>query len=78
MGAQVAVSETAGQQTEHAQRGEQRLDAWIGESQSGDALAGGGGDGFGDGGQGIGAVGGIVAESLDAQQASVGGEADLP
>jgi hypothetical protein len=54
------------------------LDAGIGEPHSGDALAGVGGDGFGDGGQRLGAIGGVMAESLDAQQAPVGGEADLP
>ena len=34
--------------------------------------------GAGDGVQGLGAGDRVVAESLDAQQASVGGEADLP
>ena len=66
MGAQVAVGEAAGQQAKDAERGEQGLGAGIGETQSGDALAGGGGDRVGDGGQGGGAVGGVVAESLDA------------
>jgi hypothetical protein len=50
----------------------------AGEGHPGDALAGAGGDRAGDGGQGSGAVGGIVAELLDGEQAPVGGKADLP
>jgi hypothetical protein len=41
-------------------------------------LPGRGDDRIGDRGECFGAIGGIVAESLDAQQASVGREADLP
>jgi len=76
--AQVAVGETAGQQTEHAECGEQCLDAGIGEAHPRDTLSGRGGDWVGDRGQCFDAVGGVVAESLDVQQASVGGKADLP
>jgi hypothetical protein len=61
VGAQVAVGEAAGQQANDAERGEQGLGAGIGESQSGDALSGVGGDRAGDGSQGGGAVGGVVA-----------------
>jgi len=43
----------------------------VGEPHSEDPLPGGGGDCLGNGGEG---VGGVVAESLDAQQASVGGK----
>ena len=52
--------------------------ALLGEPQPGDAGAGGGGERRGDGGEGVGAGDRVVAESLDAQQASVGGVADLP
>jgi hypothetical protein len=49
----------------------------VGEPQSGDAGAGGGGDGRGDRREGVGAGDRVVTELLDAQQAPVGGEADL-
>jgi hypothetical protein len=48
----------------------------TGSGHPGDALAGAGGDRAGDGGQHGGAVGGVAAESLDAEQAPVGGKAD--
>ena len=54
------------------------MGALLGEPQPGDADAAGGGQGAGDRGQGVGSGDRVVAESLDAQQASVGGEADLP
>jgi hypothetical protein len=50
----------------------------VGEPKPGDAGAGGGDDGVGDRGQGVGAGDRVVTELLDAQQAPVGGEADLP
>jgi hypothetical protein len=49
----------------------------IAEAQPGDAGAGIGEDRGGQVGEGSGAVDGIVAEVLDAEQAPVGGEADL-
>jgi hypothetical protein len=52
--------------------------ALIGETETGDAGARRGGDGVGDSGQGLGAGDRVVAELLDAKQASVGGKADLP
>lgn len=52
--------------------------ALLGETQPGDAGASWCGDGAGDSGQGLGAGDRVVAELLDAEQASVGGEADLP
>jgi len=52
--------------------------ALLGESQPRDAGAGGGGEGAGDRGQGVGAGDWVVTELLDAQQAPVGGVADLP
>jgi hypothetical protein len=48
------------------------------EAQTGDAGAGIGDDRGGQVGEGSGAVDRVVAEALDAEQASVGGEADLP
>ena len=54
------------------------MGAGVGEAQSGDAVTGVGDDGVVDGGEDLGAAGGVVAESLDAEQALVGGEADLP
>jgi hypothetical protein len=50
----------------------------VGEAQAGNASASGGGDAGGDRSQGVGAGDRVVAELLDAQQAPVGGEADLP
>ena len=54
------------------------MGALVGEPQPGDADAAGGGQGAGDRGQGVGSGDRVVAESLDAQQAPVGGVADLP
>ena len=78
VGAEVAVGEAVGQEPEGAQGGEQGLDALVGEAQAGDARAGGGDDGGGDGSDRGGAVGGVVADSLDVKQTPVGCEADLP
>ena len=50
----------------------------VGQPQAGHAGAGGGGDRVGDGVQGVGAGDRVVAESLDVQQAPVGGKAELP
>ncbi len=55
--------------------------AWLRRSpraQPWDAGAGRGGDGCGDGVQGSGPGDRVVADSLDAEQAPVGGVADLP
>jgi hypothetical protein len=52
--------------------------ALLTEPQAWDGGAGGGGDGVGDGVQGVDAGDRVVADCLDAQQAPVGGEADLP
>ena len=52
--------------------------AGVGEAQPGDAGAFGGDDGIVDGGEDLGAAGGVVAELFGAEQAPVGGEADLP
>ena len=77
-GAQLAVGEAAGQQPVDEQGLQQRVDAGVAEPQPGDAGAGGGDDGRGQGGEGLGAADGVVADGLDAEQAPVGGKADLP
>ena len=64
-------------QAEGQQCGEQGAGAWLSQAQPGDAGAGRCGDRVGDGGQGGGSGDRVMVESLDAQQASVGGEADL-
>jgi hypothetical protein len=50
----------------------------VGETQPGDAFPVAGDDRVVDGGEDVRAAGGVVAELLDAEQAPVGGEADLP
>jgi len=75
---QVAVAEAVGLQGEHRQGGEQGLAALLPDPQPGDPGAADGGDRVGDGMQGINSDDGVVADGLDAQQAPVGGEADLP
>jgi hypothetical protein len=54
------------------------VDAGIAEAQPGDAGAGGGDDRGGEVGECLRAADGVVADALDAEQAPVGGEADLP
>jgi hypothetical protein len=78
VGAEVAVGESVGQQPEGAQGREQGLDAFVGEAQACGARPGTGDNGCADGGDRGGAGGGVVADFLDAEQAPVGGEADLP
>ena len=76
--AQIAVGEAAGQQPEDQQRGRQGVAAGLGQGQAGDAGSGGGEYGAGDGGDRVGSGDRVVADSLKAEEASVGGEADLP
>ena len=57
---------------------QQGVGADIAEAQSGDAGAGVGDDRRGQVGEGLGAADRVVAEALDAQEAPVGGEAELP
>ena len=74
---QVAVPEALGTEAEGEQGGEQGLHARVAEAQRGGALAV-------DDARPVevvelsGSDGAVVADLLDAQQASVGGEADLP
>jgi len=75
--AQVAVGEPVGQETKHDERRQQRLDTGVGEAQSGGALTVDD-DGRSDSSEGVFAAPGLVADSLDVQETSVGGEADLP
>ena len=53
-------------------------DWWVAQAQPGDAGSGRGGDLVGEGVQVAGSADRVVVESLDAQQAPVGFEADLP
>ena len=76
--AQVGVGEAVRQQAEDAQDGEEGQRARVGQAQPGHAGPGRGDDRVGDLGQGVGSGDGVVAEYLGAQQAPVGGEADLP
>ena len=75
---QVAVEEPAGVQPEDQQDVQECLGPGVGEPQPGGAGAVFAGDGVAGGVQGVGAGDGVVAESLDAKQAPVGGVADLP
>jgi len=58
--------------------GEHRLGAPLCQRQAGDAGSAVGEHRVGDGEQCASTADRVVAESLDAQQASIGGEADLP
>ncbi len=75
--AQVPVGEAVGQQAEGEEGGAQRLDAGIAEAQRRGALSA-------DDARGVEVVepfaadGAVVADALDAEQASVGGKADGP
>jgi hypothetical protein len=66
------------EEPEDQQGGEQGVRPGVGEAQPGDAGAVGGHDGVGDGGEHLVTSGRVVAESLDAEQAPIGGEADPP
>jgi hypothetical protein len=57
---------------------QQGVDTGVAEAQPGDAGAGVGDDRCGQLGECLGAADRVVAEVLDAEQAPVGGEADLP
>ena len=76
--AQAGVGEAVWQQAEDAQDREEGERALVGEAQPGHACPGWGDDWVGDLGQGVGSGDGVVAEFLGAEQAPVGGKADLP
>jgi len=63
---------------ENQQRLQEGVAAPVSQAQSGDAGAGGGRDRVGDGMEGVDSGDRVVAGSLDVQQTSVGGVADLP
>ena len=75
---EVAVAESVGLEFEQWERCEQGVGSLLTQAQPGDPRPIGGDDGVGDGVQCIDAVDRVVADCLDAQQAPVGGEADLP
>ncbi len=75
--AEVAVGEPVGQESEHDDGGEQGVDARVAEAERGDALTVEG-DGLRDVVERGFADGGVVADSLDVEETSVGVEADLP
>ena len=75
---QIQVAESVGLESEHQQRLEEGVGAAIPQTQPGDAYSRVGDDGVVDGVEGFGGADRVVAELLDAQQAPVGGEADLP
>jgi len=76
--AKMAVGEAVGQQTEDAKGGKQALHAGAGDAKAGDSGPGCCDDRVVDGGEGGGAIGGVVADSLDVEQTSGGMKADLP
>jgi hypothetical protein len=57
---------------------QERVHAGVAEAQSGDAGSVVVDDGRGQVGEGLRAADGVVADALDAEEAPVGGEADLP
>jgi len=57
---------------------QERVDAGVAETEPGDAGSVAGDDGRGQGGECFRAADGVVADGLDAEQAPVGGKADLP
>lgn len=75
--AQVAVGEPVREQLEHQQGSEQRVGAGVGEPKPGDPGALVCDHRVVDGVEDVVTSGRVVAESLDAEQAPVGGEADL-
>src|SRR5665811_577524 len=72
------VGESVELEAEDQQRGEQSMTALLSEAQSGDTGAFLGDDRVGEGMQVAGSGDRVVVESLDAKQAPVGVEADLP
>ena len=77
-GAQLAVGETAGQQPVDEQGLQECVHTGVAEAQSGDAGSVVVDDGRGQAGECLRAADGVMADALDAEEAPVGGEADLP
>src|ERR687898_1206729 len=75
--AQLLVGEPVSVEPEGQQGGKQGVAAWLTEPKSGNASAVWCGDGVGEDGEGGGTGDRVVVESLDAEEAPVGGEADL-
>ena len=75
--AQGSVGEASGEQAEEHEGREECEDSRVAEAKPGRALPLDEG-GFLDAGEGVFSEAGIVADSLDAQEASIGLEADLP
>ena len=77
-GAQVTVGESVGQQPVDEQGLQQGVDPGVAEAQSGDAGAGSVTIGAVRSVKALRAADRVVADGLDAEQAPVGGEAELP
>ena len=77
-GTQLTVGEPVWKQPVDEQGLQQGVHPDIAEAQPGDPGAGVGDDRRGQLGEGLGAADRVVADALDAEQAPVGGEADLP
>jgi hypothetical protein len=77
-GAQLTVGESVRQQPVDEQGPQQGVNPGVAEAQSGDAGALAGDDRGGEIGKGLRAADRVVADGLDAEQAPVGGEAELP
>ena len=76
--AQIAVEESVREQSKHQQCLQECVRAAVAQAQPGDARPGVGDDRIVHGGEGFRGPDRVVAESLDAEQAPVGGDADLP
>ena len=77
-GAQFTGGESVRQQPVDEQGPQQGVNPGVAEAQSGDAGALGGDERGGEIGKGLRAADRVVADGLDAEQAPVGGEAELP
>ena len=74
----MALRANRSRRVSHEQGLQQGVHPGVAEAQSGDAGTGVGDDRRGEIGERLGAADRVVAEALDAEQAPVGGEADLP
>ncbi len=78
MAAELPRAEYPWQDRQDDKRVHERMHAWIAEAQPGDDVAAGRGDRIVDVAEGILARDAVVRSSLDAEKASIGGEADGP